>query len=235
MMARAQLISPGLHRFWILTKSLAFPVGIFKWIFFTGLLALALGAALGAAVKWGPWPMLMLILMCIGWACMVLYLGFLLMVIPGTLLAMVSSKQLSQLPQLRVHLLVFLGVLVAGAAVLGAFLPSLKGEPLNAVQVGCSVFLVASVLVLGLCYGLSYWANAYFLVWLPVFVVAPVFEWLPHQSWVLLLAMAAGVWLAFSYWWLRWRSNKLFRSPFLVSQQEMLEKNTQRQLSLHGC
>jgi hypothetical protein len=220
------MIAPYQYKhFWPLLKLLALPVGIVKWMLYACGLLFIIGLGV---IYFFDNPVFMIFSLSL----LVLYFFLLVFVSPGSMLAMVTSKQFSMLPNLRQSIFLIMAIFILLAASVAPVSFLVKEGASGLMSIGLISLLLTSCVVLGLIYLLSLWSNAYLVIFVPMMGLAPLVQTLVDQPWLVLLLLLVFVWTVFARWWFRWQPKMLFKNNMAQPQAEIMKKGFTNTLNL---
>ena len=199
--------------YWQLIRALLLPL---RWLRWSLLGALAIGLVGAGLWWWSERTGLVLLLITLVYSLLILGVGG--MLLPGQMLALVSSKQLALLGDLRPRLWCLLlgfalvtSVFYSGLAILvkNQFAP---GAAFLAVFAVVS-FILSLVLVSG-----AYWPGLQGVVYAFTWFYMQAGGWLMLQNPLWLAAASILCWLLVYAWWMRWRPERHLKNFMTQSQ-----------------
>ena len=211
--------------FLALLRVLCFPFRWFNWIGLFGVVLLVIGVVANIFLNAVP-------VILIGDSIAALYCFLILMFMPGQCLALISSKQLCLLDNIKRRLLfiliAFVTILSCLVAVLPIYTPLEGADALSILRLYCAVFSCISIIFAiftVVCSKLNGMQGF-------IFVFAGVFikmgAWLYSHDVAISVCTSLLVWIVYSRWLLRWKPERFYQNMFSVSQTDWL-KNQQMQ------
>lgn len=211
-----------LQQYWQLIRTLWLPLRFVRWLTMAVLGLLALG---GGLFWWANQPQVLFIASAI---CMVLFITISMMV-PGQLIALVSSKQLSWIPGLRAKVCLLLICLCLLLAFAGSYwlVTMNRGAPDFTSRFSVALLflsLVSVLMVVSRVYFSFFQALIFPLIWMVSFAAEQLLRIELFVCWGLI----AINWIGFYLWWRQWQPQKYLVNIMTVSQSKTKELQEQQ-------
>lgn len=204
-----------LQQYWQLVRALWFPLWFVRWLAAAEVGLLAIG---GLVFWWTGQPVVFMVAVGIG-LVLVITVGIL---VPGQILALVSSKQLCWLPGLRIKvciLLVCFCVLLSLAS--SGWLVAMKPDSRDFIALFSVAFLFLSFVSIVMLISGAYFGFLQVLITAFVWMASIVAEQLLRIELLVSWCLTAIIWIVFYLWWRQWQPRKYLVNYMTLSQVEI--------------
>ncbi|MCE3251468.1 MAG: hypothetical protein K0Q67_478 [Cellvibrio sp.] len=211
-----------LQQYWQLIRALWLPLWFIRWLAAAEFGLLTIG---GLLLWWSGQPVVLMIAVGIG-LVLIMTVGIL---VPGQVLALVSSKQLCWMPGLRMKIFTLLLCFCALLAFAGSgWLVTMKPESRDFTTLFSVAFLFLSFVSMVMVIAGAYLGFLQVLIAAFVWVASIVAEHLLHIELLVSWCLIIIIWTGFYLWWRQWQPRKYLVNYMTLSQVKIKELHEQQ-------